>query len=96
MRPDYVGWDDPEDANGNVRHIGAADLTTGEVEEVLDDPDAPAVPRAGSPADAGWWIVFGRTSTGRHIAVVFEILCDDPFYVRPITAYDVPEFGDGG
>ena len=44
---------------------------------------------------AARWIVFGWTSTGKHIAVVFEILCDDPYYVKPFTAYEAPEYGGG-
>jgi uncharacterized DUF497 family protein len=95
MRPDYVDWDEPDAPEGNTRHIEAADLTPAEVEEVLDDPDAPAVPSEGAPQDVERWIVFGWTSTGRHIAVVFEVGCDDPFIVRPITAYDCPEYGEG-
>jgi hypothetical protein len=96
MRPDYVDWDEPDDPHGNTRHIAAADLTPQEVEGVLDDPDGDAAPSEGAPEDTERWIVFGRTSTGKHIAVVFEILCDDPYYVRPITAYETPEYGEGG
>jgi uncharacterized DUF497 family protein len=95
MRPDYVDWDEPDDIQGNVWHIAAADLTPREVEEVLDDPDGDAVLSEGAPQGLERWIVFGRTSTGKHIAVVFEILSDDPYYVRPITAYDTPEYGEG-
>lgn len=94
MGPDFVDWDEPDDPEGNVWHIQAADLTTREVEDVLDDPDAPVVPSLGAPDDAERWIVFGWTSTGRLIAVVFAILCDDPYYARPVTAYDVPEYGE--
>ncbi len=44
MRPDYVDWDEPDDSQGNVRHIAAADLSRREVEDILDDPDSDAVP----------------------------------------------------
>jgi uncharacterized DUF497 family protein len=96
MRPEGIDWDDDDDPDGNAQHIEAADLTREEVEveEVLDDPDSAAVPSEGAPDGEERWIVFGWTSTGRHIAVVFEILCDDPYYVKPVTAYDVPEYGD--
>ena len=47
MGPDCVDWDEPDDPGGNVRHVAAADLTPAEVEEVLDDPDAPAEPIGG-------------------------------------------------
>jgi hypothetical protein len=95
MRPEYVDWDEPDDPQGNTWHIGGAELTQKEVEDVLDDPDGDAVPSEGAPEDAERWIVFGWTSTGKHIAVVFEILGDDPYYVRPITAYETPEYGEG-
>lgn len=34
--------------------------------------------------------VFGWTTTGRHLAVVYELVDDDPLTLRPVTAYDVP------
>ncbi len=95
MQPDYVDWDEPVDPDGNLWHIAAADLTREEVEEVLDNPDDDAVPSDGAPEGVERRIVFGWTSTGKHIAVVFEILCDDPYYVKPITAYEAPEYGEG-
>ena len=33
---------------------------------------------------------FGWTSTGRHLAVIYELVDDDPLTLRPVTAYDVP------
>ena len=36
---------------------------------------------------------FGWTSTGRHLAVVYEVVDDDPLMLRPVTAYDVPPPG---
>jgi uncharacterized DUF497 family protein len=96
MRPDYVDWDEEDDPDGNLWHIAAAELSRQEVEQVLDDPDADAVPSAGAAEGMERWIVFGWASTGKHIDVVFEILCDDPYYVRPVTAYEAPEYGEGG
>lgn len=87
--PEYIDWDED-----NTRHIEAADLTPEEVESVLDSPDDDPIESKGAPDGTGRWIVFGTTETGKHIAVVFEVLCDDPFYVHPITAYEVPEYGD--
>jgi len=29
-----------------------------------------------------------------NIAVIYEELCEDPYIVRPVTAYDVPEYGE--
>lgn len=65
MRPDYVDWDEPDDPDGNVWHIEAADLTPSDVEDVLDDPDAPTVPSMGAPEGAERWIVLdGRPPAG--------------------------------
>ena len=94
-RPDYVDWVEPDDPHGNLWHIAAADLTRQEVEDVLDDPDDDVVPSEGAANGTERWIVFGRTSAGKHIAVVFEVLCDDPYYVKPVTAYETPEYGEG-
>ena len=82
---DLVAWDDEDDPRGNVRHIAANDLTIEEVEQVLHDPaNRPAVSRStGRPA------VFGVTSTGKDILVVYEILETRPIIViRPVTAYE--------
>jgi len=38
-------------------------------------------------------ITFGWTSTGRHIAVIWETICDDPEMVRVRTAYEVKPKG---
>jgi hypothetical protein len=35
--------------------------------------------------------VFGYTSAGRYIAVVFEVIDDEPITIYPVTAYEVPE-----
>ena len=86
-------WDMEDDEEGNYWHIVVEghDLTQDEVEEVLRDRNNPVdVSRS-----SGQPIVFGWTSTGRHIAVVFENVSDDPRIVYPITAYEVPEQGRG-
>ena len=36
-------------------------------------------------------ITFGETSDGRYIAVVWEVVEDVPYTVRPVTAYEVAE-----
>ncbi len=45
--------------------------------------------------ESGNPIIFGWTSTGKHIAVIF-LFEDDPdlVIVWPKTAYPVPEYGD--
>ncbi len=88
---DLILWDDEDDPEGNVRHIiGPGEVTIAEVEDVLHDPSATVElsRTSGNP------IVFGRTDTGKYIAVVFTFE-DDPelLIIRPITAYPVPEPG---
>lgn len=91
MYVDLVIWDDE-----NEPHItDPGEVTTEEVEEVIhrrpgshDDPDDYS-PSTGLP------LIFGDTSTGKHIVVVFEDLSDDDLIViRPKTAYPVNEYGD--
>jgi hypothetical protein len=79
-------WDLEDEIDGNVQHLREHDVTIDEAEEVLLDPRrSRAVSRtSGLPTAFGW------TSTGRHLAVVYELLDDDPLTFRPVTAYDVP------
>lgn len=53
-----------------------------EVEEVLEAAEDADVSRS-----SGRPVVFGATSTGRHLIVVYEEVDSDTVY--PITAYDV-------
>jgi hypothetical protein len=78
-------WDLEDDPEGNVQHLREHDVTIVEAEEVLLDPrSSRSVSRSsGLPTAFGW------TSTGRHLAVVYELV-DDPLTFRPVTAYDVP------
>jgi hypothetical protein len=73
-----------DDPNGNVQHIADHDLTKEEVEDVLFDPEGRSVSRS-----SGLPLVFGTTSTGRFIAVIFQEIDADT--ARPVTAYDVEE-----
>src|ERR1700731_1608141 len=79
-------WDLEEERDGNVQHLREHDVTIDEAEEVLLDPESSrAVSRSsGLPTAFGW------TSTGRYLAVVYELVDDDPLTFRPVTAYDVP------
>jgi hypothetical protein len=77
-----VLWDLEDDPDGNVQHIAENDLSVEEVEDVLLDPDNEVqVSRT-----TGRPITFGWKSTGRHIAVVWETVIDDPRTVRVRTA----------
>lgn len=67
-------WDLEGDPDGNVHHLREHDVTIEEAEEVLLDPQSSrAVSRtSGLPTAFGW------TSTGRHLAVVYELVDHDP------------------
>jgi len=82
-------WDLEDDPKGDVQHILEHDVIQEEVEEVLDTYyDATAVSRSsGNP------ITFGWTSTGRYLAVEWELVGEDTPTVYPLTAYPVPEPG---
>jgi hypothetical protein len=79
-------WDLEDDADGNVHHVRDHDVSIEEVEEVLLNPQSSrAVSRtSGLPTAFGW------TISGRYLAVVYEIVDDDPLTLRPVTVYDVP------
>jgi len=81
-----IVWDLEDEPDGNVQHLRDHDVTIEEAEEVLLDPQSSrAVSRSsGLPTAFGW------TSTGRHLAVVYELVDVDPLTLRPVTAYDVP------
>jgi len=79
-----VIWDMDDDPDGNVQHCAQHGVTPDEVVEVLQNASDTDVSRSsGNP------VVFGDTSTGRHLIVVYEEIDADTVY--PITAYDVPE-----
>jgi hypothetical protein len=76
-------WDLDDDPDGNVLHCAGHGVTKEEVEEVLQNAtDADLSRSSGRP------VVFGDTSTGRHLMVVYEEIDADTVY--PITAYEVP------
>jgi len=81
----YLGiiWDLDDDPDGNVQHCADHGVSTEEVEEVLENAtDADISRSSGRP------VVFGNTSSGRHLMVVFEEVDEDTAY--PVTAYEVP------
>ena len=89
---EQIIWGLPTDRRSNYRHIlDGHDVTIAEVEEVLQNPTNPTVVsrKSGHP------IVFGRTRSGKYIAVVYEHVLDDPRTCYPITAYPVRERGSG-
>jgi hypothetical protein len=72
------------DSGGNIQHIAEHDLTPEDVEGVLFDP----VGRDRSRS-SGLPIVFGFTSDGRYIMVVYEQI--DASTVYPVTAFEVEQ-----
>jgi hypothetical protein len=92
MDIDLIAWDDEEDPGGNVQHIlGPGEVTLEEVEDVLRNPES-EFERSRSSDN---FIAFGTTASGKRIAVVFS-LEDHPTdtIVRPVTAFEVPEYGE--
>jgi uncharacterized DUF497 family protein len=80
---DSIIWDLDDDPDGNVQHCAEHGVTKEEVEEVFENAtDADISQSTGRP------VVFGDTSTGRHLIVVYEEVDADTVY--PVTAYDVP------
>ena len=81
-------WDLEDDPDGNWRHIVVEGhgITAEEVEEVIQDHHAEAVLSRASQNP----ITFGWTSEGRYIAVVYQMVTDDPLTFRPITAFEAP------
>ncbi len=86
MLIEQIVWDLDDDPDGNVQHIAEHDLSVDEVEDVLYAADEVLASHS-----SGGPITFGETRTGRHIAVVFDIIDEDPLIVYPITAYETDE-----
>lgn len=77
-----VIWDDTP--GGNVEHVEEHDLTTEDVDHVLDEYEAEGFSRS-----SGRPCVFGHAPDGRYIIVIYEELDDDT--VLPVTAYEIDE-----
>jgi uncharacterized DUF497 family protein len=76
-------WDLDDDPDGNVQHCAQHGVTKEEIEEVFDNPtDQDVSQSSGRP------VIFGDTSSGRHLMVVYDQIDEDTVY--PVTAYDVP------
>ena len=69
---------------GNVEHVEEHDLTTDDVDRVLLFPDSVDFSSSSERP-----CVFGYTSDGRYIIVIYEEVDDDT--VIPVTAYEVDE-----
>ncbi len=80
---DSIVWDLDEDPDGNVHHCAEHGVTKEEVEEVFENASDADVSRSSDRP-----VVFGDTSAGRHLMVVYEQIDADTVY--PVSAYDVP------
>ena len=80
---DEILWDLDDDPEGNVQHCADHGVTKEEVEEVLENATDVDISRS-----SGRPVVFGDTSTGRHLMVVYEEI--DRLTVYPVTAFEVP------
>jgi uncharacterized DUF497 family protein len=78
-----IVWDDTP--GGNVDHLAEHGVTTTEAEHVIMHPAKVEHSRS-----SGRIIAFGRTDTGRMLAVVYELLGDN-ITVLPITAFDLED-----
>ena len=82
MKWTHVIWDPLP--GGNVEHVEEHDLTTDDVDHVLQNPEA-----TGTSRSSGRPCMFGHIRDGRYIVVLYEEVDDDT--VIPVTAYEDPE-----
>lgn len=75
----HIVWDHTR--GGNIDHIEQHDLTTDDVDYVLNNHDSEGVSRS-----SGRPCVFGHTPDGRYIVVIYE---EADEAVIPVTAYEV-------
>jgi uncharacterized DUF497 family protein len=79
-------WDLDDDPDANIQHIAEHGVSVAEVEEVLQNSIREETSRSsGRPLRIGW------TTSGRLLAVVYEVVEEDPLRVYPVTAFDVRE-----
>jgi len=86
MHDAIVIWDLDDDPDGNAVHIAEHDLTKDDVLDALNDPNM----KTDVSRTSGHAISFGEISDGRYIAVVWELVEEDPPTIYPRTAYEVP------
>ena len=83
MRFDAILWDLDDDPEGNVQHLAEHGVTKEEVVEVFQNATDTDLSRS-----SGRPVIFGDTTTGRHLMVVYEAIDADTIY--PVTAYEAP------
>ena len=67
MTFESIVWDLDDDPDGNVQHCASHGVTKEEVEAVFRNVTDEDVSRS-----SGRLVVFGDTSTGRHLMVVYD------------------------
>jgi hypothetical protein len=80
-----IAWDDEDDPDGNIQHIADNDITPEEVMDVLRNVNNEEL----ASRSSGRPITVGRTPTGRLVAVVWEIISDEPLVIHPVTAFEI-------
>ena len=77
------------------RIMGTGEVTVDDVEDVIrDQPSSHDDPDEYNDS-SGLPLIYGDTSTGKHIVVIFEDWSDDEYIIiRPRTAYPVKAYGD--
>lgn len=83
MRIARIVWDLDDDPEGNVQHIAEHGISIDEVEDVLY-----AAKEVIASQSSGRPTTFGETSTGKYVAVVFDVVEEEPLVVYPVTAYE--------
>ena len=82
MAFESILWDLDDDPDGNAWHCAEHGLTKEEVEEVFENVRDTDVSRSSRQP-----VVFGNTSTNRHVMVLYERIDEEIVY--PITACEV-------
>ena len=70
LRDALIDWDEPDDEGSNTAHIAEHGLTPVEVESALFDENTTFDVSDSSRRP----MAFGSTTTGRFIAIVFDVL----------------------
>lgn len=86
MHIEVIYWDLEDEPDGNIQHIAEHGITVDEFEEVVFNPKNPVAESRSSDN----FITFGYTSTGKHIAAIWELVSDEPRAIRPVTAFEAP------
>jgi uncharacterized DUF497 family protein len=79
-------WDLDDDEDGNVLHIAEHGIKKDDVAYLFDHPVG-----IGTSDSSKRPMIFGYTTDGRYITVVYEQIDEDTVY--PVTAFEVSKAG---